>query len=75
MCLVCKQFHCHYRCPNFIKPNAKLLCDICDEGIYPKEEYIENDKFCVAHVECLEGLPTKQVVSWLGIEIREVDEC
>ena len=56
--------HCEYcmkiggehdsRCPNYTPPKTNYYCDICEEGIYPGEEYIINDDDKYAHWECVD---------------------
>ena len=60
------------RCPKYTPPKTNYYCDICDEGIYPGEEYIINDDDKYAHWECVDY--GRDLAKWLGYEIKEMEE-
>lgn len=51
-----------------------IYCDICSEGIYDGEEYVENMDGEYRHYECFQGM--RDLLEWLGYKIKtmEVDE-
>ena len=53
MCEICRSYPCRPRCPNYIPPKASHYCSICNKGIYDGEEYIINDNYEYAHLDCL----------------------
>ena len=65
---------CPSGCPNYISPSVNHNCSICDEGIYPGEEYVVNDNNEYAHLECVDG--GYEMATFLGykIGIDEEDE-
>ena len=64
----------HTQCPDYEPPKADHYCSICDEGIYPGEEYVVNDNNEYAHLECVDG--GYEMATFLGykIGIDEEDE-
>ena len=60
------------RCPNYTPPKTNYYCDICEEGIYPGEEYIVNDDNKYAHWECVDY--GRDLAKWLGYEIKEMED-
>lgn len=71
MCDLCRQSPCHSQCPNYKYPKTKYYCSICKDGIYPGEEYIENDNNGeYAHWNCIDT--AKEAITWLGYEIKEM---
>ena len=44
-CKRCFKGCIHTQCPNYELPKASHYCSICDEGIYPEEEYIGNQEY------------------------------
>lgn len=70
MCEICRQTPCHPRCPNYIPPKASHYCSICGDGIYDGEDYIENQDGEYAHYDCLTDETCREIVEWLGGEIK-----
>ena len=70
-CKRCFKGCIHAQCPNYEPPKAYHYCAICDEGIYPEEEYIENDNGEYAHLECVDG--GYEMATFLGYKIK-IDE-
>ena len=70
-CKRCFKGCIHTQCPNYELPKASHYCSICDEGIYPEEEYIENDNGEYAHLECVDG--GYEMATFLGYKIK-IDE-
>ena len=71
-CIYCHQYGSHHpRCPLYEPPKASHYCSICGEGIYPGEEYIENDNGGYAHLECVDG--GYEMATFLGYKIK-IDE-
>lgn len=60
------------RCPNYAPPKAKLICSYCGDGIYDGEEYIENQDGEFRHCECSDS--TRELVGWLGHEVKTMEE-
>lgn len=73
MCRVCLQNPCHQQCPNYIPPKCKYRCSICSDGILEGEEYIRNNDFEYAHLECF--LRMKDLAEWLGYDVRVMEDC
>ena len=69
---ICRSYPCHPRCPNANEPIAVENCSICDEGIYGREEYIENDVGEYAHWECVDY--GRDLAKFLGYEIKIMEE-
>ena len=72
MCDLCRNYPCHYMCPNYVPPKTKYQCDICNEGIQNGEEYIKNDYGEYAHWECIDY--GRDLAKWLGYEVKEMNE-
>ena len=76
-CDVCGQtggLH-RYGCPeghSTEKPNE--ICCECQEGIYVDDEYIENEHGDVMHYDCSYNLTTRQLIEWLGSEIKRMKD-
>jgi hypothetical protein len=74
-CEYCRYTKGHdYRCPNYIPPKASYYCSICDEGIYPGEEYIVNPDGEYAHYECLDNMFLSDFVQWYGGEVKTMED-
>ena len=72
-CEYCGQYITHHsRCPLYETPKSSHYCSICSEGIYDGEEYIENDCGEYAHWECVDY--GRDLVKWLGYEIKEMED-
>ena len=59
------------RCPNYILTKTAHYCSICGEGIYPGEEYIENDSGEYRHYDCFYGM--RDLLEWLGYEVKTME--
>lgn len=68
MCSICLKAVCPPGCPNYEYPQTDIYCDVCGNGIYDGEEYIENSDGDCRHYECFYGM--KDLLEWLGYEIR-----
>lgn len=71
MCEICRQHPCHPRCPNYEPPKTSYYCSICDEGIYDWEEYVENDNYEYAHLECVDTV--REFANFMKIDIQTMD--
>lgn len=74
MCMECRQYPCHPRCPNFVPKKASDYCDICSEGIYEDEEYIESLYGDKAHLDCVCVLPNRELLDWIRIDVMRTKE-
>ena len=72
MCLYCLQNPCPPGCPNYSPPKSQLYCDVCGEGIYEGEEYIENIDGETRHYECFRGM--RDLLEWLGYETKNIGD-
>ena len=70
-CKRCFKGCIHTQCPDYEPPKADHYCSICDEGIYPEEEYVVNDNNEYAHLECVDG--GYEMATFLGYKIK-IDE-
>ena len=70
-CKRCFKGCIHIQCPDYEPPKADHYCSICDEGIYPGEEYVVNDNNEYAHLECVDG--GYEMATFLGYKIK-IDE-
>lgn len=71
MCNYCLKDICPPGCPNYEEPTFLKRCDICKEGIFNGEEYIENDDGDCRHYDCFQGV--KDMLQWLGYEIKKME--
>lgn len=74
MCSICKQLDCPPRCPNYVPANFVHTCSICNDGIYSGDEYVENNNGYYAHLDCLDGMSARSLLSWLGMDYKIYDE-
>ncbi len=72
MCLICRQYPCHSRCPNYVSPKARHYCSFCGEGIYYGEAYIENQDGEFRHYDCFYGIT--DLLEWLEYEIKTMED-
>lgn len=72
VCQYCLQATCPAGCPNYIPPKASHLCSVCGDGIYDGDEYIVNSDGDYAHWDCVDY--GRNLVEWLGYEIRTMEE-
>ena len=70
MCSECKQTPCNPRCINASLPHPRCTCDLCKEGIYDGEEYLENENGDIAHWECIEDITKREFIEWMGYEVK-----
>ena len=72
-CNICGQSPHNWRCPYYEEVTTRK-CDICDNGVFEGDEYIENDLGEIAHLDCFES--PRDLADWLGydIEIFENEE-
>ena len=75
-CEYCRRITGHdTRCPNYEPPKTDHYCSICDEGIYPVEDYVVNNNGEYAHLECVDT--GSEMADFLGYEVKcdeEFDE-
>lgn len=60
-----------YRCPNYIEENTGIKCELCKESIFHGEEFIENHKEKVVHLDCV--FNTRWLLEFLDVEISVVE--
>lgn len=53
---------------------SKYTCAECSENIYVDEEYVENENGDVMHYDCCYNLTTRQLIEWLGFEIKRIKD-
>lgn len=70
MCMECRQTPCHPQCPNYTPLKTNYYCSICEDGIYEDDQYVENMLEENAHLDCLQGLTTKELIKWFGFDIK-----
>lgn len=65
-----------YGCPEGHSPTEKPkeTCAECGEGIYAADEYVENENGDVIHYDCCFNLTTRQLIEWLGFEIKRMKD-
>ena len=61
-----------YNCPYYENTKSKYYCSICNEAIYPDEEYIINDDGDYAHWDCVSY--GRDLAKWLGYDIRIMEK-
>lgn len=71
MCSICAKTPCDPHCPNYKLPKAMYYCDVCRQGIYDGEEYIENDNGDKRHYDCFCGI--RDLLKWLGYSIKTTE--
>lgn len=59
------------RCPLYELPKTSHYCSICEEGIYDGEEYVENDDYEYAHLECVDTV--REFADFMKIDIQTMD--
>ncbi len=73
-CNYCHKLEHPPECPNYIPPKPVSYCDICGEGIYKGEEYIENEDGKLGHYDCFYNID--DLLNWLGYKIKTMaDDC
>ena len=72
MCSLCLHTPCLTNCPNYTPPKTNCICDICDQGIYSGEEYLENQDGEYAHLDCFRG--QIHMIEWLGFKLKTMEE-
>lgn len=73
MCDICLHNPCIVGCPNYSPIPSELYCEICDEWIYPGEEYIENYTGEHIHLGCISSSNATWLMGWLGHTIKIMD--
>ena len=73
MCSLCLQSPCDPRCPNAKPPRSYDTCPHCGEGITLGEEYVFVDG-AAYHVDCLEDMGVRELISLFGYYTYEVEE-
>lgn len=68
MCNICNKFKCDPRCPNSEQEKPLFYCEVCGQGIYKNEEYIENIDCEHIHFDCIIGM--RWLINWLGYEVK-----
>lgn len=49
------------------------VCEVCGEYIREGDEVAYGDG-CYYHIECLENMSTRELLTTLGLEIKEVED-
>ena len=65
MCTVCISSPCHPRCPNAPDPKPVHHCGVCNDGIYPGDEYAEVDGN-ITCASCLNDMTPREVLNMCG---------
>lgn len=65
MCAICLRSPCPSGCPNAPEPKPVYRCGVCDEGIYPGDEYAEVDSSITCGV-CLDDMTPREVLTMCG---------
>lgn len=72
MCTYCLKNPCPPGCPNYRLPKTRLYCDICGEGIFNGEEFVENQDGEYRHYDCFQSM--RDLLEWLGYEIKTMED-
>lgn len=59
-------------CPHYIPPKPVSYCDVCGEGIYKDDKYIENENGELIHYDCFYTID--DVLEWLGYEVKTMED-
>lgn len=62
------------RCPLAPEPKPRCLCGLCEEPILNGEGYVQNYIGEYAHHECFSIYTTRDVLNWLQIDIRVMED-
>lgn len=75
-CEVCGGLGTHRNgCPEgYERKRVKHICAECSEGIYADDEYVENENGDKIHFDCCFNLTTRQLVEWLGFDIKRMKD-
>lgn len=67
-CEYCHRDYGHHpHCPLAPEPKSYGRCEVCGEGIYEGDEYIENDCRNYVHFDCPS---VRELAMFLGYEIK-----
>lgn len=69
MCMVCRQYPCHPRCPNADEPRTEHMCKECGNPIYEGEKYLETFKGDICK-ECLDDMSIETILYEVGEELH-----
>lgn len=73
-CPYCRQIPHDSRCPLASESKSRYLCGLCEEPILNGEGYVENYIGEFAHYECFSTYTSRDVLNWLRIDIREMED-
>ena len=71
-CVRCFKGCTFTQCPNYEPPEARYYCSICEEGIYPGDDYVENSDGEYAHLECVDT--GSEMAEFLGYKVECCEE-
>lgn len=67
-CEYCHRYYGHHNlCPLAPEPKSYGKCELCGEGIYEGEEYIENDDGEYIHYDCT---TVRELTEFLGYKVQ-----
>ncbi len=74
-CNICGRIdHCVPSCPNYNQDidghKSEYYCDFCGSPILPGDFYYKNYRGNYIHGECISSVTPKQLLNWLGEEMR-----
>ena len=67
MCMECRQYPCHPRCPNAPDPEPVYVCDECREGIFDGGKYLHlgNRRICW---DCIDVMDKEDILDLFGVD-------
>lgn len=71
-CQYCLQTKCPPGCPNYVPPKPSGYCDVCGEGIYKGDKYLENDDGKISHYDCFDNMD--DLLEWLGYDVKTMED-
>ena len=74
MCSICRRYVCHPSCPNADEPVPVSIgkCTYCTKDIMSDEEYIDVGDYKY-HFDCIDGLPTKELLEIFDVRVKIVE--
>lgn len=73
MCEICRRIPCASGCPNAPEPKPVEYCYICEEGIYPGDQFFSTPDGCVCE-ECLDNFTTYDWLELMGEKLDTAEE-